>query len=494
MRRIVDSPWLFFILAAALLVAAAVSQFRVYTPEERALGSAEDIARIRARDDVNVIFILVDTLRADRVGAYGYPRPTTPILDSHASKGIRFAKVESQSSWTKASMASLWTGMYPQRTGVMNYSHAIPEEAVLPAELFQQAGFRTAGIWRNGWVANNFGFDQGFDLYIRPTPIRRPGVQRKTPSSHALMGTDADATESAIEFIEAYQRERFFLYIHYMDVHQYLYADTSPDFGSTFSDFYDSAIHWTDRNIGFIMDALEERDLRNRTIVVIASDHGEAFFEHGGEGHARTLYREVQQVPLVVLLPFDLAPGIVVEETVANVDIWPTVLDLVGLPSLEGAEGRSLVPLVERAGGHTVRAAEAEQLAERPVFSQLDRSWGRMGDEPKPVVAMVKGPYRYIEWHFGASPPKLFDHDADPLEKNDLAEEQPDLVAALARDIEFFLSEENTTWGGPKEVEIDEMRMHQLRALGYVIEDRRELRERERERSAEESPDGSTAQ
>jgi arylsulfatase A-like enzyme len=486
MRRILNSPWLFFALAALLLVAAAISQFRLYTPEERSRGGVEDIAGIRARDDVNVIFILVDTLRADRLSAYGYARGTTPNLDAHAARGIRFARVESQSSWTKASMASLWTGMYPERTGIVNYSHGIPAEAVLPAEIFQAAGFHTGGIWRNGWVANNFGFDQGFDLYIRPTPIRRPGVQRNNPSAHALMGTDADATESAIEFIEAYQRERFFLYIHYMYVHQYLYADTSPNFGSTFSDFYDSSIHWTDRNIGFLMDALLERDLLNRTIVVIASDHGEAFFEHGGEGHARTLYREVQQVPLVILLPFELEPGIVVEETVANVDIWPTVLDLVGLPELEGAEGRSLVPLVERAGGLGGRAGEAEQLAARPVFSQLDRSWGRMGEEPRPLVAVVKGPYRYISRRFDPERAELFDHGSDPLEQSNIAMEQPDLVAELETDLERFLSEENTTWGGPEEVEIDAMRMHQLRALGYVLEDRRDLRQREREEKESE--------
>jgi arylsulfatase A-like enzyme len=490
MRRIFDSPWLFFALAAALLAMAVLSQFRVNRPEPRALGRVEDIAKLSERDDLNVIFILIDTLRSDRLSAYGYSRETTPVLDVLAPKGIRFAKVESQSSWTKASMASLWTGMYPERTGIVNYSHAIPEEAVLPAEIFQQAGFHTGGIWRNGWVANNFGFGQGFDLYLRPLTIRRPGVQRNNPSAHALVGTDLDATESAIEFIEAYQHERFFLYIHYMDVHQYLYADSSPNFGSTFSDFYDGAIHWTDRNLGFLMDALVERDLRNRTIVVIASDHGEAFFEHGGEGHARSLYREVQHVPLFILLPFDLEPGIVVEDSVANVDIWPTVLDLVGMPGLEGAEGRSLVPLIERAGGFDARADEAEELAQRPVFSQLDRSWGKMGEDPAPMIAMVKGPYRYIETRYGAHETELFDHESDPLEAANLAEERPDLVAELSADIERFMSGENSTWGGPKEVEIDAMRMHQLRALGYVIEDRRGLREKEKEanEAAETSP------
>ncbi|MBW2698118.1 MAG: sulfatase-like hydrolase/transferase, partial [Deltaproteobacteria bacterium] len=196
LRRIIDSPWFYFSLAGVLLVLMVVLQFdRVAS--EASEGSAHDLRTMADRDHVNVVFIVIDTLRADRVHAWGYARETSPHIDALAQRGVRFANVEAQSSWTKASMASLWTGMYPQRTGVLSFSHAIPPEALLPAEIFQEAGYRTAGIWRNRWVANNFGFAQGFDLYYRPSknrPVKQ--VRRHHPSAHPLQGTDLDATES----------------------------------------------------------------------------------------------------------------------------------------------------------------------------------------------------------------------------------------------------------------------------------------------------------
>ncbi len=131
-------------------------------------------------------------------------------------------------------MASMWTGTWPNRNGITRWSHSMPPEATLPAEIFQQAGFQTAGIWRNGWVAPNFGFQQGFDTYLRPLPGMGPDrFQKKTPSSASVVGTDEDLTMAATEFLHAYGHQRFFLYLHYMDVHQYAYDEASSKFGTT---------------------------------------------------------------------------------------------------------------------------------------------------------------------------------------------------------------------------------------------------------------------
>ena len=150
LRKLIDSPWIYFALAAVALLAAVLSQFERIAVDVPS-GKVEDLSTLGDRSDLNVLFILIDTLRADRLSAYGYPRETTPNIDALAARGIRFANVESQSSWTKASMASLWTGIAPEQTGVLRFFHALPEEATLPAEVFQRAGFRTAGVWRNGW-------------------------------------------------------------------------------------------------------------------------------------------------------------------------------------------------------------------------------------------------------------------------------------------------------------------------------------------------------
>ena len=244
--RTFDSPWLYVGLAAVLLAVGVYSQIDITLPK-RPSGTLDDIAALSERDDVNVIWILIDTLRADRLSAYGYERATSPIIKAIADRGVRFANVESQSSWTKASMASLWTAMYPQRSGVHHFSHAIPEEARMPAEILKDAGFRTAGVFRNGWVMPNFGFAQGFDLYVRPqASMHKAQVQRPNPSARTLQGTDLDATESAIQFIQSNLESRMFVYIHYMDVHQYLYDESSTLFGSDISDVYDNSIHWTE--------------------------------------------------------------------------------------------------------------------------------------------------------------------------------------------------------------------------------------------------------
>ncbi|HXK22237.1 MAG TPA: sulfatase-like hydrolase/transferase, partial [Myxococcota bacterium] len=124
LRRLLDSPWFYFGVAALLVVAALLTQFRVHLPSRPEKPLAE-MDQLRDRKDVNLVFILVDTLRADRLSAYGYKRPTTPILDEIAAKGILFENVVSQSSWTKTSMASIWTATHPIRNGILRYNHVL---------------------------------------------------------------------------------------------------------------------------------------------------------------------------------------------------------------------------------------------------------------------------------------------------------------------------------------------------------------------------------
>jgi len=467
LRRLLDSPRTYYLLAGALLVVAVLSQFEIRLPVRPQGGEAE-LAALSTRDDVNLLFILVDTLRADRLHAYGYARETSPWMDEMARTGVRFARVLSQSSWTKTSMASLMTATYPVRNGVLRWGHAMPEETPLPADRLREAGFRTAGIFRNGWVSGNFGFGQGFQSYIRPIPSVSPQTRKRSPRLHErLKGSDEDATVAALEFMRTYGDERFLLYLHYMDVHQYTYSEASALFGSSYSDAYDNAIHWTDQNIGVLLRELDERGLRDRTIVVLASDHGEEFLEHGREGHAKTLYREVVEVPWIVSLPFSLEPGAVVETPVENVDIWPTLLGLLGLPALPEADGRSRLPLVEAALQGAAPAADDTALA----FAQLDRRWGTPEEPPRTLVAVTQGPYRLLMLEGGAEDGEveLFDLRADPHEAADVAADHPELTARLQQEAAAYLARPPAAWGTPVEVEISDLEAGQLRALGYVI-------------------------
>jgi arylsulfatase A-like enzyme len=469
LRRILDSPWPYFGGAGVLLIVAIASQFELHIPS-RPKGTVEDVATLSQRDDLNVIFILVDTLRADRLGIYGYERATSPVLDDMAAHSIVFKHVIAQSSWTKSSMASLWTATNPIKNGVLRYNHSLPEEAEFPAELFKRAGFRTAGIWRNGWVAPNFGFAQGFDTYVKPlsTPERRR-IQRGNPSARSLKGTDLDITDSAIEFLRNFGPERFFLYLHFMDIHQYVYDSEAPDFGSSYSDAYDKSVNWTDRIIGTFLYEADQLDLLTNTVVVIGSDHGEAFEEHGSEGHARTLYREVAEVPFIVMLPFVLDPGIAVDSVIANVDMWPTIFDLVGLPPMEGTDGVSQLPLVLEAGGATSVPPTAG--LRRPVFAHIDRTWGNTKKGPDPLISVTDERARVFIPVDDPESAEFYDPATDPMEQTNLAVDRPEELAIYRTLTERYLADDEPPWGvAAGTVEIEEMQLNQLKALGYRVE------------------------
>jgi arylsulfatase A-like enzyme len=470
LRRLLDSAWFYFGLAGVLLLAAVATQFEVNIPS-RDVAPIDELERLGDREDLNVVFLLIDTLRADRLGVYGYERPTSPILDAISGSGIVFENVVAQSSWTKTSMASLWTGTHPVKNGVLRYNHVLPDEAVLPAELFREAGYRTVGLWRNGWVEPNFGFAQGFEVYVRPTPgAERARIHRQSVSG-PLTGTDEDMVTSAVDFIHQFRDERFFLYLHFMDIHQYVYDDVSAIFGTSYSDAYDQAIHWTDRLLGVLFTALDDDDLLKKTLIVIGSDHGEAFREHGSEGHARNLYREVSYVPFILIPPFLLEEGVRVEATISNADVWPTVLDIVGLPPLPGADGASMLPLILEAGGGT--PSQPTDGLVRPVYSQLAKGWGRPKVESTQLVAVTDGPRRFIMRVGDDEGDEFYDHTSDPTEQKNLIEDDPAAGAEQLRALAQRYAESGgePPWGtAAGEVELDELRLNHLRALGYVIE------------------------
>jgi arylsulfatase A-like enzyme len=456
--------WLFAFIALGSFVFVASRFLEFGNDDPRRPGLPSHIELVEKMHDTNVLFILIDTLRAERLSAYGYERETSPTIDYMASTGVRFARHMSQSSWTKCSMASLWTGLYPIRTGVLRSEHGAPEEATMPAEILREAGFRTAGVWRNGWVAPNFGFGQGFEVYERPRASRpSPGFRAQNPHI-SLEGTDLDVVDAAQEFLRVHGKERWFLYVHLMDVHQYLYDENSAQFGSAYSDIYDNSIRHEDDVVGVLLTNLVEMGLLDKTLVVIVSDHGEAFSERGLEGHARHVYRETTEVPLILGFPFKLEPGIVVNTRSRNVDLWPTLLDLLGLPGLPDPDGESLVPQI-------LAAADGEEVEDgRPAYAHLERGWGQRGRPSTPLVAVAVGDKRLVVERRpgGVDGEELFDRGVDARELTNVLEEQPEAAEELRALAQEYFESSPAPWGtGATSVEIDEMEMDQLRALGY---------------------------
>ena len=465
----IRSPW----FLASLGLAAALLSLVVFTGEGRVtvdtrpVGSVEDIAALSERQDLNVLFILIDTLRAHRLSSYGYERPTSPTLDYLANTGARFAQHLAQSTWTKTSMVSLWTGHYPARTGVLRFPHATPDEAIMPAEVLRDAGFRTGGIWRNGWVSSNFGFAQGFELYHRPNArLQNPELRRETPNA-TLEGSDEEAIDMAIEFLRVQRANRWFLYVHLMDVHQYLFDEESAVFGSDYSDLYDNSILHEDNLVSHLITFLASQGLLERTLVIVGSDHGEAFRERGIEGHARHVYRESTEVPWILSFPFKLEPGIVISTPSENVDLWPTVFEILGLPATPDTDGRSLLPELLASGrGRTLPQDTT------PSIAHLDRSWARVELDSEPAISVSDDRYRFVYAinASGSTNQELFDRQEDPKETQDLVHERPEVAARMLEFAENYIEHSSPAWDiETPAVEVDQMELNQLRALGYVV-------------------------
>ena len=454
----------FLLSLSCLLVVAGYSTSCADSVEDnRPEGTLQDIVSLADREDINVLFILIDTLRSDRLSSYGYDRQTSPVLDYLAGTGLRFENHRAQSSWTKTSMASLWTGLYPIRADILQHDDALPEEAFTPAEAFRDAGYVTAGIWRNGWVAPNFGFSQGFEVYMSPPPKQAPAALRREATAGRIDGTDIDLVFAANEFMRTYQDEKWFLYLHMMDVHQYISTDETAIFGNTYSDAYDNSILWTDSQIGVVLAELYRLGLEDRTLVVVVSDHGEAFGEHGSEGHGRDVHQEVVATPFIISFPFKLSPaGLVVAQT-ENVDVWPTLFDMVGLPSTDQpADGKSQLPLLLGDGTPPLKDVG---------FAMLDRNWGQVGEGTDLVIAVREGPLRFLHHPEKPETDGLYNIQIDPTEQRNLADTNKKSVEQMTRLAEDHNAQAPIWQGGALQVEIDEMHLRQLRAIGYVIDE-----------------------
>lgn len=466
-------PWfvaIVVVIGIFLSYLSTIVTVEIGDQDDRPLGTAADIEALADRDDVNVLYILVDTLRSDRMSSYGYHRETSPVFDKLADRGVRFSRHLAQSSWTKCSMASLWTGLNPNRTGVTRFDHMLAEEATMPAEIFKEAGYQTIGLYRNGWVEGYFGFDQGFDYYGRTNGASAPPSVRRENPTMQNRSTDMSLIPSAVEFTRIYGDKPWFLYVHLMDLHEYLYDEDSAEFGTSYSDVYDNSILRVNLVIKQLMRKLRKGGHLDNTIIVLASDHGEAFSERGLEGHARKVFKESTEVPFIISFPFKLEPGVVLGHRTRNIDAWPTVLDIMGLPALPDADGVSQLPYI-------LAAARGEELAppaEAPIgISHLDEHWGQRDKEPSPTIAVTEGSFRFVMQPAADSsrvtPEQLFDANRDASELTDHLEQEPEVAERMRVALAEYL-QAKPPWGSETEsLEMDEMQLNQLRALGYKI-------------------------
>ncbi|MEM1249630.1 MAG: sulfatase [Acidobacteriota bacterium] len=409
----------------------------------------------------NVIVYLVDTLRADRTGVYGYGRGTTPRLDAFAQQSLVARHAVAQSPWTRPSVASIFTGLTTLSHGVNARNGVLSEELVTLAEILGESGFATAGIISNPNVAGRFGFRQGFDTY----DLLRSRRNRAK-----------DVSEEALQWLAGRDSERpFFLYLHTIDPHgpyqpeepyreQFAPAVGAPEkyrrpfmrrlvrgeevdterVSRDLSDLYDGEIAQNDAAFGNLLDQLDTLGLSDSTAVVFLSDHGEEFYEHGRWEHGRSLYGEVLDVPLILRLPGCSAQPLV--GLSQHVDLLPTLLDALRLEAPIGIEGRSLL-----------RPADG-----RPAVSHLEAD-GFGG------IAVTTDQRRLIvPWRNLGPSSMLFDRSVDPGESTNLVGQRPLEELYLAGVAEKALAARRRNVRGGEAVDLSEEARRQLEALGYI--------------------------
>jgi choline-sulfatase len=389
---------------------------------------------------MGVVLITLDTTRADRLPAYGFMDASMPHLDRLAREGVVFDQAASVSPLTLPAHASLFTGLLPPAHGVRDNADSplAPDHTTL-AEILQGRGFRTGAFVGSVVVDADRGLAQGFERYSGVGASDRPRPRRGQRRADEVIG---DATG----WLEEVAGSRFFLWAHLYDPHRPY--DPPEPFRSRYADPYVGEIAFADSQIGRLLEQLEAHDLLDRTLLIVAADHGESLGEHGERDHGIFIYQSVIRVPLIMRGP-GIAPGRI-GEVVRLTDVMPTVLDLLGIPA-PALDGVSLVDLMRGRRGDLDREAYAESLYPQRF------GWS-------PLRALRQGRYKFIE----APRPELYDLHRDPFEERNLYDERRPMADALAQRLAVIGDREPAPGGRAEAGLVSPALQQRLAALGYV--------------------------
>ncbi|HIF96397.1 MAG TPA: hypothetical protein EYQ54_05110 [Myxococcales bacterium] len=463
-----------------------------------------------------IVLISVDTLRADHLGLYGHPRFTSPILDAFGAEGVVFEDVSATTAWTLPSHASMLTGLFPLRHGVMTAKTGLSDEVRTLAGWFSREGWDTAAVVNVLWLKRErYGLTREFAKYLS---VEDPDYGRRGPSTWA--------TDQAMEWIGEQGERPLFLFIHYYDVHadyaslpeyerllvgpyegpadgtawqieranfadahvEYCLRKFDPEqceFGSAekarridsemeridfdasdvrhLEELYDAGIRQLDNEIGRLLAFLDARNRAKDSLVVITSDHGEEFMEHGHLAHFLTTYQQSLRVPLLMRGP-GVPAGLRLDTPVSLVDLLPTLLGLAGLPPPTDIDGLDVSAL----WGESETGAFSGRYLYGEASGGVQQATGLPGIYPI-FRSVRKGRFKLIQQSLGGAVEyALFDLEQDPAEQSDVASLHAEVVAELRG--ELVRRHAAGADAGPKgsEVELDESEVEQLRALGYA--------------------------
>jgi len=487
-------PFAKIALGALIVLAAAAGAYLAFKPDR----------------PLNVILISIDTLRPDRMGLFGHRpnnRSTTPFVDKLAEGGVSFTNAVSSTSWTLPAHYALLTGV-PDRIHGVIHDHA-PRPTTLPmlAEIFGESGYRTAGFFSGTYLNSFFGFNRGFDIYVGARTMMGANTAQTAKDFRAAeVVTSQKVSESAMNFVRENGSEPFFLFLHYFDVHNEYLPPSPYDslYGRPYSGWvdgkgvtsdsrfnprmaradldrlralYDGEIGWVDSNIGRLFNQIESFSpgLLDNTLVVITSDHGEEFFEHGEICHQNNLHEVSVRIPLIMSCPAKIGGGKKIDTPVRIYDIAPTLLDYAGLEIPDVMEGESLRPSIDNGETESRPALiELSQISKETGYTQHfalrlgdyklivieEREWSK--DKPYDLSGAVIGKRH-----------ALYDLSVDPGEKNDLATQKREIAARMITTLESLLEESERkraafqSASAAREGAIPDDLKESLRGLGY---------------------------
>ena len=431
------------------------------------------ISTPRLPDDVNVLLISIDTLRADHIGAYGYPRPTSPHIDGLARRGLRFENAETVQSATWPALTSLHTSLYPSAHGVVWNGGRLPEGPTTLAEILHSKQYSTSAFITNMTRARHPGWSRLF--------LSRGGGQ---------VEADRNAVDQALRQFRLERERRFFMWVHLLSPHAaydppppHATAFTRPGASAVKAEIdvlaslrrrnvaltdrdlahviglYDGEVSYVDSLVGELLGGLRELGLERSTLVVLTADHGEDLHEHNRYFfHSPSIYGSSMRVPLVLALPGVLPEGVMTDHPASLIDLAPTILGLLALPAPAQFQGENLLP-GRALPGHPVRKRIFGETNGR-IHSVRSAEWRFVYNPEGLHPEAPGGPYPIGDV-------ELFDLRKDPRERHNLARARPDLVRAFTAEVQAWKT--RYVRKGANEGSIDPEALEELRALGYLM-------------------------
>lgn len=440
-----------FIFILAGLAAIAVLFFLLKNPDSVPEEIHKRMHPLKP-SNLNVLFITLDTTRADHIGCYGYTQAQTPNIDRLAAEGILFQNATAQAPLTLPSHSSIFTGSYPFYHGVRdNGGFYLEKEHITLAETLKEEGWLTSAFIAAFVLDSRWGLDQGFDHYYDNFDF----AKYKKISLASVQREGGEVIQAFFEWFEKNPQKRFFSWIHLYDPHT-PYNPPEP-FKSRYNGqpfgLYDGEIAYTDFLIGKVLDKLKKHDVYKNTVIVIVGDHGESLGEHHEDTHGFFIYDAAVSVPLIIKIPSFRPQGKRISFQVQNMDIMPTICELLNVSVPDTVQGRSFLPLL----------IDKKLKSEQPAYSET--YYPRYHYGWSELKSLRTSKYKFIL----APRPELYDLDSDPGEKKNIYYDKKSVADKFAHELKALeeeMSRKDIEDKGPRQ--LDQDALEKLRTLGYI--------------------------